>query len=385
MAFIDNDFPGLLGAELYRPDSAFIAKYVMRPMVVHDFTKQPGETVQLDRYGFWNDEGSFTINARERGETETIGTGSSRDIDKEKVIVTLREYTGPADPTDPSRASTFKIPMLRLLKAQRLLYDYGNVTQFHNSVGSLTLFRDFRKWEDRAYIETMLRSSRVYNPGDIPDGGTYATGPQQFSVKRDLMTIVESMRNSNTPVFEDGNYACLASPRFIKHLRQDPDFREVARYPGAVPLSALMPGMPMSPPQVPFVNNPNALIFGGNQVSQASFVNGVPVMPTGFVFEGVRFFESTNLPIARVPLTFTALAPGQDPTRYPTGPGTRDGHLGIFFGPQAIGIGIGGMGPEVLLNNNDDFSRFIITIWRMYCAWNLLNENFVRVARTYGD
>lgn len=48
MPFIDNDFPRLLGAELYRPDSAFIAKMVTRPMVVWDFTKQPGESVQLD-------------------------------------------------------------------------------------------------------------------------------------------------------------------------------------------------------------------------------------------------------------------------------------------------------------------------------------------------
>lgn len=46
--FLDHDFPRILGAELFRPDSAFIAKYVVRPMVVHDFTKMPGETVQLD-------------------------------------------------------------------------------------------------------------------------------------------------------------------------------------------------------------------------------------------------------------------------------------------------------------------------------------------------
>ncbi|MGL4349299.1 MAG: hypothetical protein ACRCT2_01750 [Plesiomonas shigelloides] len=46
--FLDRDFPRLLGAELYRPDAAFIAKAIVRPTVVHDFVKQPGDSVQLD-------------------------------------------------------------------------------------------------------------------------------------------------------------------------------------------------------------------------------------------------------------------------------------------------------------------------------------------------
>lgn len=50
----------------------------------------------------------------------------------------------------------------------------------------------------------------------------------------------------------------------------------------------MMPGQALAPAQLPFVNNPNALLFGGGGVAQASFVNGVPVMPTGFVFEGVN-------------------------------------------------------------------------------------------------
>lgn len=51
--FIDNDFPKLLGAELYRPHPAYIVEMAAEPVVVHDFTKQPGQTVQLDRYRFW--------------------------------------------------------------------------------------------------------------------------------------------------------------------------------------------------------------------------------------------------------------------------------------------------------------------------------------------
>lgn len=377
--FIDNDFPKLLGAELFRPDAAYITKYVTRPMVVHDFTKQPGETVQLDRYQFWNEDASFTLESRERNDTQTIGTANSRDIPKDKVILTLREYTGPSAAGSPSDPSTFKIPMRTLLVAQRKLWDYG-VKAFHDSIGSMTLLRDFRKWEDRAYVQKLLESPNTYNPRGVADGGTYASGPTKFSVTEDLMTTVESMRTRNVPVFEDGCYACLASPRFIKHLRQDPDFRAVARYPGAVPITGLMPGMPMGPAQIPYVNSPNTLIFGGGGVGQSAFVNGVPTMPTGFVYEGVRFFETTNLPTAKVSLNYTASTQVGEPT----GSATRDGHMGIFFGPQAIGIGIGGPGPEVLLNNNDDFSRFVIAIWRCYGAWALLNKDFVTVARSYG-
>lgn len=79
----------------------------------------------------------------------------------------------------------------------------------------------------------------------------------------------------------------------------------------------------------------------------------------GFVFDGVRFFISNNLPKAQVSLTYsnasnTAL----------NGNAVRTGELGIFYGAEAIGVGLGGNGPEVLLNNNDDFQRFVIAIWR---------------------
>ena len=44
--FIDNDFPKILGAELYRPHPAYVAEMAVEPVVVHDFSRQPGQTVQ---------------------------------------------------------------------------------------------------------------------------------------------------------------------------------------------------------------------------------------------------------------------------------------------------------------------------------------------------
>ena len=73
--WIDNDFPKLLGAELYRPHPAYIIEMAVEPVVVHDFSKQPGQTVQLDRYRFWGKPG--TKESRERTADQTLGTAVS--------------------------------------------------------------------------------------------------------------------------------------------------------------------------------------------------------------------------------------------------------------------------------------------------------------------
>ncbi len=99
---------------------------------------------------------------------------------------------------------------------------------------------------------------------------------------------------------------------------------------------------------------------------------------TGFIFEGIRFFESTNLPTASVTLTYTAAAAG-----ITTGSASRTGYLGVFFGQQAIGEGVWGMGPEVALNENSDYKRFIIAIWKLHAGFVLLNNSFVTVGRSF--
>lgn len=98
----------------------------------------------------------------------------------------------------------------------------------------------------------------------------------------------------------------------------------------------------------------------------------------GFVFDGCRFFPSNNLPQASVSLTYSNAA-----NSGLNGAAVRTGELGIFFGAEAIGVGLGGNGPEVLLNNNDDFQRFVIAIWRLYGAFELLDARFVTTTRSF--
>ena len=379
--FIDNDFPKILGAELYRPHPAYIAEMAVEPVVVHDFTRQPGQTVQLDRYKFWGTPG--TKDSRERIADQTIGTANSRNITKEKVLVVLKEYTGPADPGDPTQPSTFKIARETLVTAQRLLLDTGNLNMFHQSIGSLTLLDDYRRWRDRVFIDELAKAE-ANGAASGTQGGYYFAGGktkdssgrisyssteygnevQQFQVKTDLLTIVKDLRKRNVPTFADGLYRCICDPTFMMHLRRDADFREIARYSGN-PGQGMYMGNPMMPN--------NASFYMGPQAGQGYFLAGEPVMPTGVQFEGVKFFESTNFPTKNVSASFT------DSPSY----SSQEVAQGYFFGPQSIGVGIGGPNAQVLINNNDDFSRFIILIWQLYAGFEILNKDFVTTAFSF--
>jgi hypothetical protein len=378
--FIDNDFPKILGAELYRPHPAYIAEMAVEPVVVHDFTRQPGQTVQLDRYKFWGTPG--TKDSRERVSDQTIGTANSRNITKEKVLVVLKEYTGPADPGDPTEPSTFKIARETLVTAQRLLLDTGNLNMFHQSIGSLTLLDDYRRWRDRVFIDELAKAEAngeasgtqggYYFPGSKAKDASgritytsaeYTADVQQFHVATDLLTVVKDLRKRNVPTFADGLYRCICDPTFMMHLRRDADFREIARYSGN-PGQGMYMGNPMMPN--------NASFYMGPQAGQAYFLAGEPVMPTGVQFEGVKFFESTNFPTKNITATF-------DASNY----SSQEVAQGYFFGPQSVGVGIGGPNAQVLINNNDDFSRFIILIWQLYAGFEILNKDFVTTAYSF--
>lgn len=282
MVAIDSDFPILLGQELYRPDSKFILKYVLRPRVKHEFFKGPGDTIQLDRYKFWSGNDGLTKESRERSDTQTIGISQSKSLEKDKVIMTIREYTGPASDTNPNQPSTFQIPIKTILTAQRALWQYGQ-RAFHDSIGSMNLLQDFRRWEDRLYCNEMLKSTFTYNPGGFADGDTVDLAgldpvglPPRFTVA-DIDQIVADMTNRNAPTFEDGNYCAVVSPYFLRDLRRDKEFLEISRYPGQVPVEAMTPGSTgMAPPQVPMVAGP---WVAGLMGAQARDVNLQQTMP----------------------------------------------------------------------------------------------------------
>ena len=175
---------------------------------------------------------------------------------------------------------------------------------------------------------------------------------------------MKDLRKRNVPTFADGLYRCICDPVFMMHLRRDEDFREIARYSGNPGQ-----GMYMANPMMPN----NSSFYMGPQAGQGYFLAGEPVMPTGVQFEGVKFFESTNFPSKSVTASFDG------GSTY----GTEEVSQGYFFGPQSVGVGIGGPNAQVLINNNDDFSRFIILIWQLYAGFEVLNKDFITTAFSF--
>lgn len=267
-----------------------------------------------------------------------------------------------------------------LITSQRLLLDTRNLPAFHQSIGSMTLLDDYRRWRDRVFADELFKAE-ANGKADSTRGGYFfpkgktrtgttveAYGANQsakFGVKDDLLDVVTEMRKRNVPTFADGYYRCIVDPTAMKHLRQDSDFREVARYTGQ--------GMvdPMQPHLAP---NASFYLGMGPAYGQAGFVAGQPVMPTGFLFEGVRWFESTNLPDK----SFTATIPVASISAAVTTAAPI-----LFFGMQAVGVGIGGDNAQILLNNNDDFGRYIIMVWSLMAGFEVLNKDFITVAYSF--
>jgi hypothetical protein len=146
----DTDFPLLLIRELIRVRPQYLMRYITQPAFVWDATLQVGKQAQMDRYDYLGDDGSLTLDARRRMPDELVGTHNSRNLSKSKTLITIDEYTGPSkgDPNNPTAPGNLRLSYEKIKLAQRFLYDsqqFDNpalVHQFHQSIGSLTLFDD---------------------------------------------------------------------------------------------------------------------------------------------------------------------------------------------------------------------------------------------------
>lgn len=205
-------------------------------------------------------------------------------------------------------------------RAQEKLIDDDNPKSFTNSIGAQLLKGDLDKWHDKALCSLYLTSANSTNPGDKTNAT--ATATDKISTA-DLATIKEKLQVRGAPTFNDGLHIAIISPRMEKHLKLDPDFRAACQF-GA----------------------PERLYRG--QLG---------------VYEGFRFISSTIFPTE----TINGLT----------------GHLGVFISPNAIGYGEG-LAPEVRMNKNDDYERFLYLIWLTYRGYCALNTQHIEVARTFG-
>ena len=131
------------------------------------------------------------------------------------MLVTLREYTGPADSRDSTQPSTFKVARETLITAQRLLLDTGNLNVFHQSIGSLTLLDDYRRWRDRVFANELLKAEAAgqagadqggyYLPGGKAKGGTGGTP------RRDLRQLVSPPNLISLPTSSKSSRTCVSA------------------------------------------------------------------------------------------------------------------------------------------------------------------------------
>ena len=407
MATFSSSLEIIMGVELYRPRPQYIARYVIQPQIIHDWSMQPGSTVRMKRFGFWNDPGSYTLSSRQRDKSQVIGTGGGRGLPEEAVTITLQEFTGPStgNSTNPNEPGVLKINMYDLKTMQRNLYDMSRADQFHQSIGSETLFEDYRRWKDSIYIGLALAANPAtsttgqvannvvggyYNPAGVANGGTYntATGAPRLDFTRDVLKVVSDMRSRLVPPFQSNFgdvYHGLASPGFMLQLQQDSRFLQVTQYPGVpvsmLPMTAQSATLPQMMPLQDWTMSPNELVKSGGFYGQTGFMHSM-VMPLGFIMGGVRWFETTNLPTIPVQLTTSGLAS----QGYADGTNVvRQAECAIIIGSNAIGEAIWGEGPQVLLNENTDYRRFLMAIWQEYGGYSVLNSNNITVMRTFAN
>jgi hypothetical protein len=403
------DYPDILSIMLVAPKPEYLARYVIQPRFVQDANMTPGQRYQMERYPYLGDDGSLTEAARVRQPMDVIGTSNARGFGKEIVYIEVNEHTGPASSTDVTQPGHMTFAIENLMKSQKQIWDRTQIDplttpDFHQSVGSDLLLDDWRRYQDRIYINRLIADGIKYNPDNVADGGTYASGPPKFSVA-DLNRIGAILRRNNVPVFDDGFYHALIDNQMFLHLLEDTAFGTFVQQGAFYTYSQIMDQTnPYAPPKMPlpgFALDPQKpeqaqMLQGGaangSLTTRGTFYNQMlPMfnitMPAGFTFLNFRIFVTNNIPTSKVTLNYTA---STDSVKHPTGSASRTAYNGLFFGKDVLGEIYGGdpmdgVPVKVKRSMNDDYQRFLILIWQAFFGITTLNNNFVVNARTYAD
>lgn len=278
-----------------------------------------GDTVQLNRYPMLGGNG-LTESARALSETQTVGTSNTSAQTVQTVTVTLKEYMGPHNGTD---VGPLVVTEKVLKQAQAKLLDGANPLNFFNSIGGMSLKNDHDRWHDRTLVNLLLTTTNTLNPDNVADGSTATTSTGSKFDSDDLKLLKEQMMSRNVPIYPDGYYYMLVSPRFEKHLKQDADFKEACYY---------------YKPESQFKGEITA-------------------------FEGFKIWTSNNIPTAMV--------------------NSLTAHQAVAFGPDSFGYGEGKLPLQIRNNKNDDYQRFLYLIWLVYRGYALLDQRFVYKLRTF--
>lgn len=271
-----------------------------------------GHTVRLNRPVLSG--GQYTVAARTISASQTIST-TPIDITAEQVSITLLRVVGPAasagsgpapfaiDRMDASRS----VHQLREMVGINLVYDRN---KYLDSVMGLQF--------DSASNNSVVRPGSLSADSSFPNTGETAL---------DLDTLFrgqQALEEANIPKFSDGKYRVVLSPKQLRQLKMDPDFRSSSQF--------FESKNPLFQPSVTEVGD-LAIITSNTIQTDSTTVIGVTIQ------------------------------------------------RGLMFGPGAVGYGCGMM-PEVRYANEDNYGETAKVVWVAYEGHGTLDNRFVLGVRS---
>jgi hypothetical protein len=312
---------------LDEPSQQFVYKQCVD--FTEEFGKMEGDTIRLLRYPFLPEAG-LTQEERTISYSQTIGTNNGIRLTAEAVFISLIRFGGPYNDVEnvvaplvlSERECRYAQTVIPLINWDDAHSRMEGTKKLWKGIGGERLKRDFDLWED-VIIQLLLGGvTRKYNPADIADGSVNA---QKIVPTVDFPNLKEICSDQRMTPGADGLYRFFASPRMVKHFKQDTALRE--------------------------------------ELSRS--MNGQRMLERGEIgiYEGFKIIESNNMS----PKTVNA----------------KSAHLGYITGDKLIGAGVG-MPLQTRVNSNDDYQTKAFLIWLMDGGYTLLDSRLGIEVRTYG-
>lgn len=175
-----------------------------------DFSKEPGDTVKLNRPAFQNT--TYTQASRRVGANTTIST-QPIGISSEQAHLVLERYAGPYDAAN-SRVAPIGV--------DAFASSHG-VHRAPDMVGT-HLVRDFHRFLDAVHVDMAGGAEAIYPDGMTADNDATTAG--SFPLTLEQITRLEAeMDDANLPTLPDGNRVLMVTPLQHKQLRHDPEYK----------------------------------------------------------------------------------------------------------------------------------------------------------------
>lgn len=297
-----------------------------------------GQYAQIKRFPTLGDR-ALTKAQRTRQKDQIIGTNRTVSVDPRVRQVKVREFTGPST-VDGLPAclhiteADMRFAVHDLWQRARRGDHMGALEEFHQSIGSMLLSDDYARFDDRTLALEVMRCVFKYNPGAKADLNVLNTDKVTVA---DLRRIGEQLSRCNTGFFRGGKWHIAADIRWVRHLKEDPEFREFAI----------------------------ALIQGGNNPQMSPVVS--PPLPGGMLATGMGPVEDTEPPMIYEFEMFRIFPSNTLPTvQITTTNGPLNAYLALAFGPGTVGEVVADRGPNVRPYENRDYGRNEFLIWQQF-------------------